>query len=289
MVFKTLLIVLVFTVLLEDSASIKKTVEEKQEDEELAKRVNATLAEEEEKKRQEEEEKKKDEIKKDETKKKDKIKEKDEKDPEEENRNKEEDGVDEACLPANCSCPIVEPCPKEKECPTPVKPSKPCEDCPVCKECGQCPVVRPCEPCAPGNTTTVDPPSSGCPDPASMSVPVALAVGAMASLLVTGVAAAIGLLLRYVSPIVSGFLFLATIVILWYLCSQYPETARELGGRAAALVRDAAVALSHRVMEALRHHHEQVSFPIKPYLFLRMSSMFPKVCTKIFYVTENNF
>jgi hypothetical protein len=214
MVLKTLLIMLVFAVLMEDSLSIKKTVEEEKEDREVAEKVNATLAEEE-KERQEEEEKKKrqldpvkkkDEIKKDESKKKDETKKKDEKDPEkgkkEENRSKEEDGEDEACLPANCSCPIVEPCPKEKECPTPVKPCKPCEDCPTCKECGQCPEVRPCEPCALGNITTVDPPSSGCPEPATMSVPVAMAIGAVATLLAAGVATAIGLLLRYVSPIV---------------------------------------------------------------------------------------
>ncbi len=93
-----------------------------------------------------------------------------------------------------------------------------------------------------------------------MTVPVALVVGAMASLLVTGVAAAIGLILRYVNPIASGFLFMATIVIIWYLCSHYPEAARGLGGRAATLLREAAAALSHRVMEALRHHNNQVGF-----------------------------
>ncbi len=121
-----------------------------------------------------------------------------------------------------------------------------------------------------------------------MSVPAAIAVGAMGSLLITGVAAAIGLVLRYVPPIASGFFFLATIIIVWYLCSQYPETAREIGGRATNLLREAAVALGHRVMEAIRRHQEQVGVPTKPKLFFRMSSMFQlKVCTKIFYVEEN--
>jgi hypothetical protein len=115
MVFKTLLIVLVFAVLMEDSLSIKKTAEEEKEDREIAEKVNATLAEEAEKKK--------------EAKQRDKTKKKDKKDPEEskkaENKSKEEDGEDEACLPANCSCPIVKPCP-------------PCQDCPACKECGPC-------------------------------------------------------------------------------------------------------------------------------------------------------
>jgi hypothetical protein len=91
-----------------------------------------------------------------------------------------------------------------------------------------------------------------------MTVPVAMVVGAVVSFFVTGVAATIGLLLRYVPPTVSGFIFVAVIVIIWYLSSQYPETARELGARAATLLREAATALSHRVVEALRHHHEQV-------------------------------
>jgi hypothetical protein len=110
-----------------------------------------------------------------------------------------------------------------------------------------------------------------------MSTSVAMLVGACASLLVTGLAATIGVILRYVSPIESGFLFLATIILIWYLCSHHPETARELGGRAATLLREASVALGHRVMEALQRHHDQVGCPIffiNPNLFLRLSSMF---------------
>ncbi len=95
-----------------------------------------------------------------------------------------------------------------------------------------------------------------------MSIPVALVVGACASLLVTGVATAIGLLLRYVQPTISGLLLIAIFILVWYLSSQYPDTARELGGRAVNLLREAAVAVSHRVMEAIRRHQEQVSVPI---------------------------
>ncbi len=121
-----------------------------------------------------------------------------------------------------------------------------------------------------------------------MSGPEAMAVGAIASLLITGVATAIGLLLRYTSPIFSGLLFVFIVVLTWYLSSHYPETARELGGRVVATLREATIALGHRVMEAIRHHQEQVGVPARPILFFKMSSMFhlKKVCTKIFYVEE---
>ncbi len=123
-----------------------------------------------------------------------------------------------------------------------------------------------------------------------MSASLALAVGVPVGLLCSAVAAVIGLILRYVSPIASGFIFLATIIIVWYLCSQYPESARELGGRVATLLREAATSLSHRIVEAIRHHNEQVSFPvlIPSFLLPDLSSMFEeKFCTKIFYVVEN--
>ncbi len=95
-----------------------------------------------------------------------------------------------------------------------------------------------------------------------MTIPVAMAVGAGAALLVTGVATVVGLVIRYVSPTVSGFLFLSTIIIVWYLSSQYPETAREMGGRVVAVLREATVTLSNRVMAAIRHHNEQVGVSI---------------------------
>jgi hypothetical protein len=250
MVFKTILLILVISVLMEDSASIKKSVEEEKEDEELARAVNKTLAEEEKKRQEEEDEKKK----------------KDEKKSKKEDRDKDKDMKDksEACPPVNTSCPIVKPCPP---CPR-IKECEPCKECPRCEEpeeseeCPplECPPVY-CRPCPVVNSTSrgqelPSPPS--CPDLPSMTVPTALAVGAVTGIMVTGIAAAVGLILRYVSPIVSGFLFLATIIIIWYLCSHHPETARELGGRAATLLREAATALGHRVMAALQRQADQV-------------------------------
>jgi hypothetical protein len=231
------------------------------------------------------------------------------------------------CPVANCTgqcnfCPEVKECPEVKPClpcdecgpcpeVRPCKPCKRCEECPLLKDCRPCPEEKPCKecpklveqdcppcqpcrscgPCPKANNTGHNqdcPAPPPCLDSASMSVPVALAVGASAGVLLTGVAAAIGLILRYVNPIASGFLFMATIVIIWYLCSHYPETARELGARAATLLREAATALSHRVMEAIQRHNEQVGFPIL-LLNFEFQFSFKKNCTKIFYVEKIKF
>jgi hypothetical protein len=264
MVFKTLLIVAIVAILMEDGSTIKKSPEEEREDEEVAKAVNRTLAEE--KRKEDEEKKKKEEVKK-------------------ESQGKKEDveSQDEACPPVNVSCPIVEPCPpcpEVKECETcksskdcpPVKECGPCEickecgPCKICKECGPCPKVKPCQPCGPDpvvNHTETTPSACHCSEEdMGMTVPVALLVGTCAGGLLTGVATVLGLVIRYFSPLECGFLFLATIVIVWYFSSQYPATARELGTRAATLLREAAVALGHRVMAAVQRHTKQVSLSV---------------------------
>ncbi len=92
-----------------------------------------------------------------------------------------------------------------------------------------------------------------------MTVPVALLVGAAATLVTVGVATGVGLLLRYVPPMVSGFFFISIIIMVWYLSSRHPEVAREAGERLMTVLREATVALSHRIMETLRHQ-EQVCF-----------------------------
>jgi hypothetical protein len=266
MVFKTIVIFLVIAVLLEDGSSMKKTAEEEKEEREMAERVNATLAEEEEKERQEVEEEKK----------KQQNQEKKKKGAGQETGSgtgdTEEKGQDEACPTFNQTCPEVTKCPICELCPD-CRPCRAPEVCPEPKDCPEVEVCPPeCDPCPPIKCQTCEPETvdnatvcQECPAPpscietASMTVPVAMLVGASASLLFTGLAAIIGLLLRYVSPIASGFIFVATLVIIWYLCSHYPETAREIGGRAATLLREAAVALSHRIMAAIRHH-DQVGF-----------------------------
>jgi hypothetical protein len=272
MVLKTIVIFMVFAVLLEDSASIKKTAEEEKEDEEVAKAVNRTLAEE---KRQEDEEKKK---RQDQEK---RRKGTGQEDGDKKVSVEKQEGQDEACPPANYTCPVVEPCPADKECdpcgPCPeVRQCPPCKECgtcpPIecgpcpeerpcrpCKDCGRCPEVKPCQPCTVVNNTSPAP--SVCPGDSGLTLPAAVAIGAVAGILVTGIATTVGLILRYVPPVASGFIFVATIILVWYLCSQYPETARELGGRAVAILREAAVALGHRVMAAIQRHQEQVGVP----------------------------
>jgi hypothetical protein len=256
MVIKTILIIVIVAILMEDGTSIRKTEEERKEDEELAKEVNRTLAEE---KRKEDEEKKK--LDQEKSKKKGKSGEEDKLE-----RDQKQGRQDEACLPVNVTCPDVKPCPPQKDCPE----IQPCPKEKTCPEQEDCPEVEPCkpyEPCLPcpvANLTMGPPSTPGCPEPASMSVLEAMAVGAIASLLlVTGVATAIGLLLRYTSTIFSGLLFIFIVVLTWYLSSHYPETARELGGRVVATLREASVALGHRLMAAIQRHHDQVVFLIQ--------------------------
>jgi hypothetical protein len=256
MVIKALLIVAIVAILMEDGSTIQKSEEEKREEKELAELVNKTLAEEKEKedeeKRQEDEKKKRNQTR----------TERNGKDKKRENVDVKEKDQDEACPPLNSTCPTEDPCPEVKECPPCKKcgtcPPVECKPCPGCEDSEECPPVLPCPVV---NRTSPSVPD-GCPESSSqpMSVPVAMAVGAVASLLVTGVAAAIGLLLRYTSPIFSGLLFIFIVVLTWYLSSHYPETARDLGGRVVATLREATIALGHRLMEAIQRHQDQVSF-----------------------------
>ncbi len=261
---------------MEDGSSIKKSPEEEREDEEVARAVNKTLAEEEKKRKEEENEakKKKEEGKK----KKDQDKSKDKG-----NRDEKEDRQGEDCLPINVTCPVVDQCQPCEKCEDPVSCPDPVE-CPKEKDCPQCPSCKPCDPCGPcppvkpcpGTNSTSTLSNPGCQESSGMSTPVAMAVGAVASLTITGAVAAFGLLLRYAPPFVSGFLFLISVALTWYLSSRYPETARELGGQAWAALQEATLALGHRVMEAIQRHHEQVGFScFSPILLLSdLSFMF---------------
>jgi hypothetical protein len=254
MVIKSALIIMVILILMEDGSSIKKTEEEKREDEELARVVNATLEAEEEKKRKEEE----GEVKK-KKKKEDGTKEKRTGDVTKDKEKKDVENKDEACPPANFSCPIVQPC-------SPCKNCEACEDCPKCGPCPRCEDPEECPPvlpCPADNDTRrgqelSTPPS--CPELPSMSVPVALVTGATVSLLTVSAAAVLGLVLRYVPPLISGFLFLVLILMVWFLSSRYPEVAREMGARAWTIMQEATSALSHRIMEAIRHRDNQVGY-----------------------------
>jgi hypothetical protein len=279
---KVILIIVIMAILMEDGSSIKKTAEEEREDAEIAAAVNRTLAEEEKKRKEDEEEKKKRDHQEKE-KKPDQGKIKKEK---KEDKLEKQDRQDEACLPVNVSCPVVDACAPCDECP----PQKECGSCPPveCGPCDPCPEVKECGPCnLLTNHTETTPISCQCPEVSGMSTPMAVVVGATVSLVLVGLVGAVGLLVRYAPPFLSGFVIVATIIITWYLSSHYPATARELGGRVVEVLREATTTLSHRIVAAIRHHNDQVGFSVKPNLFFGMSSMFQKVCTKIFYVEEN--
>jgi hypothetical protein len=263
---KILLILIIIAILMEDGSSIKKTEEEKAADKELAELVNKTLAEEAEKKKEEDEKEKKpdQEKKEDETKKK-KIKE------ESSEGSGGSEGRDEALPSFNSTCPV---CPEVQDCPV-ANCSGQCKACPRCKDsekpeecppCEDCPPVRNCGPCPAINSTLQTSSSPGCLESPGMSTPVAMVIGASISLVTMGAAAVVGLILRYVPPLVSGFLFLSVVFVVWFLSSQYPEMARDLGGRVIATLREATIALGHRMMEAIQRHQDQVGIPVNSIL-----------------------
>jgi uncharacterized RDD family membrane protein YckC len=88
-----------------------------------------------------------------------------------------------------------------------------------------------------------------------LATPEAVLVGAAAAVLVLAVAAAVAIIVRYFSTITSGLLIVSTIVLVWYLSSMYPETARRLGARILGALRRAATSIVDRV---LRRHHSEV-------------------------------
>jgi hypothetical protein len=272
MVLKSLLIFLVIAILLEDGSSIRKTEEERKEDEKIAELVNATLAEEEKRRKEEEDEKKKVRTPDEKKKTTDKVMDQDE---------KKKMGVhygpgtvkkeDEASSSnhTGSTCPVCEQCPDSKEC----RPCSPCELCPEVQPCPEertcpeeqpCQHCRPCVPCPVDNSTQIN---SECPSPPSctessgISVPVAMVIGASISLVTMGAAAVVGLILRYVPPLISGILFLSVVFVVWFLSSHHPEVAREAGERILTVLQETTSALGHRIMEAIRHHHDQVGLP----------------------------
>jgi hypothetical protein len=180
----------------------------------------------------------------------------------------------EVCKP--CKEPeVCKPC-KEPEVGKPCKEPevcKPCKEPEVCKPCKPCRLregVKTCQPvpCLPVPCSPVDcrlPPGIEGPGVAApMTVPVALAVGAAASVLVLGVVAFVGFVIRYLPIYISGTIFIVSILLTGYLSSRYPASARELGLRAVGLAREAASALANRVTAALRGP-DQVGSALKWY------------------------
>jgi hypothetical protein len=127
-------------------------------------------------------------------------------------------------------------------CPDPPQPKEctPCRECPSCLECP--PVFT--DDCGPSTT------SGGDPDiPASiLATPEAVLVGAAATLLVLLLAAAVGLVLRYMPVLISGLSILVLVFVVWYLSSKYPGAARRLGARIWEALRSGVSAVVDRLL-----------------------------------------
>jgi hypothetical protein len=83
---------------------------------------------------------------------------------------------------------------------------------------------------------------------AALATPEAILVGAAAAVLVLVVAAAVAIVVRYLPTFTSGLLIVATIILVWYLSSMYPEVARRLGARVLGAVRSAATSIVDRLL-----------------------------------------
>jgi peptidoglycan/LPS O-acetylase OafA/YrhL len=76
---------------------------------------------------------------------------------------------------------------------------------------------------------------------------MAILVGAVATVLVCALAAAIGIILRYMPILMSGLLVLAVIAVVWYYSSTQPAVAREWGRHLWDFLRGTATSLVNRV------------------------------------------
>jgi uncharacterized membrane protein YphA (DoxX/SURF4 family) len=87
-----------------------------------------------------------------------------------------------------------------------------------------------------------------------VEVPMAFLVGVATTLLMLVLAVVLGVIIRYLSLVASGFLVLILLCMVWYYSSRYPESARRLGARVWAALRSAATSVVDRVLG--RRHPE---------------------------------
>jgi hypothetical protein len=119
----------------------------------------------------------------------------------------------------------------------PCQPVSTPRECPACPPTTSTPVPRLCGPDSPGG---------GDLGGVALSTPMAILVGAVATLLVCALAAAIGIILRYMPILMSGLLVLAAIAVVWYFSSTQPAAARECGRRLWAFLRETATSVVDR-------------------------------------------
>jgi hypothetical protein len=122
----------------------------------------------------------------------------------------------------------------------------PCQPTSTPRECPACP--------PPTTTSTPAPQLCGPGSPGggdlggvALSTPLAILVGAVATLLVCALAAAIGIILRYMPILMSGLLVLAVMAVVWRYSSTHPAAARECGQRLWTFLRGTATTLVDRM------------------------------------------
>jgi hypothetical protein len=127
-----------------------------------------------------------------------------------------------------------------------------CPDCPSPRECTPSQESPPCNPSSGGPIPGVD--AGGHSD--VVEIPMAFLMGAAATLLMMILAVVIGAIIRYLPLIVTGFLFLVSVCMVWYLSSKHPEAARRLGARVWEALRSGVTAVVDRL---LGRRHPEVS------------------------------
>jgi hypothetical protein len=147
-------------------------------------------------------------------------------------------------------------------------------DCPACPDptlVRECPPCEECRPCNLGPGASGGSSSDGCGPPLvavpgdhseTFEVPVAFLVGVATTLLMLVLAVIIGAIIRYLPLIVTGFLILTSLCMVWYYSSKYPESARRLGARVWGALRSGVSAVVERLF---RRNHPEVSAKYRLY------------------------
>jgi hypothetical protein len=76
---------------------------------------------------------------------------------------------------------------------------------------------------------------------------MAFLVGVASTLFMLVLAVIIGAIIRYLPLIVTAFLILTSLCMVWYYSSRYPESARRLGARAWGALRSGVSAVLERL------------------------------------------
>jgi hypothetical protein len=152
----------------------------------------------------------------------------------------------------------------------PCQPTAVPRECPACPPSTSTPAPRLCGPDSTGGGSLGE---------VALSTPTAILVGAVATLLVCALAAAIGIIIRYMPILISGLLVLAVIALVWHYSSTHPAAAREWGRRLWTFLRGTATSVVDR---AFRRNPQVRVIPLLRYFFITKLKGFVGI------VQENN-